>query len=280
MGKNEFKLANGRTLKVLQVSSEMRTQSNKYYMKAFIDAVSNGYPLKLQVQKMLEEKNLLDQEQEEKIADQLRSELKKLEITLRKGVIDNTRMTKEQGKDIALKMRAKRQKLGELGRSLASYFQETAESIADNERLQYFFYATVVDATNGSKYWDSYDKFKEADRESPDFKIIEKAFFSSLLGNIDIDFEKSFYENQWLIRRGYMNDKLQLIREDGKIIDEEGRLINDNGRLVDENGKFIDQYGNLIDEDGNLLVEDSWENPQPEPSAPNLYFGEQAQPRS
>lgn len=243
-------------LRILSISPEVRLESNKIYADAFNFALNNDYPLKVEMQKILENKGLLKTEEDDNKANNIRQSIKNMEIELRKGLRGSRRMTKDEGKELALKIKTKRRELNSIGSEIGSLFNTTVDNYADNERLQYFMYACTVYADSGDKYWKSFPVFKNENN----IKLIEevtKAFISNISG-VDKDYEKNLYENQWLIRMGFMNDKLQLIRPDGKLVDESGRLINDEGRFVNEDGDFVDIYGNAIDKDGNLLVEDTW----------------------
>lgn len=256
MAKNNTFVVDGRKFKVKPISQEIQLESNKYYYQAFTDALNSGYQLRVEIENMLKNRGLLDTEADDKKIDTLRKEIKDLEIQLRKGTKDGKRMTKEEGREIALQIRNKRQELNTIGTAISTYFNNSAESYADNERLQYFVYACTVGAEDGSACWKSFETFKnEANAE-----LIQEAirtFISSSVG-VDRDYEKTLYENQWLVKMGFMDSQLRLVRADGKLVDEDGRLINEDGRFVDANGDFMDKHGNRIDKDGNLLVEDTW----------------------
>lgn len=261
MEKSEFKAENGIVLKIVPINASVRLDSNKYYSKAFNEALANGQSLKIEIEKMLESRGLLDTSVEDKKDEETRAKLKTLEITLRKGVINNAKMTKEQGRAIALEMRKLRAGLGRRGRSLQDYFDNTVESYAENERLQFFIYATTVDAKTGNKYWKSFEDFKQ---DNSDTSRNASQKFIEVLTDVNFDFEKEIYENKWLINRGYMNSELKLINAEGKLVDEDGRLIDVEGRFVDAVGGYVDMFGNPIDKDGKLLIEDVWDTPAPE----------------
>lgn len=260
MDKSEFKLDNGKVLRILPINPVVRLESNRYYAQAFNEAITNGYQLKLEVEKMLESKGLLDTTKDELDSENIRGELKLLEISLRKGVLDNKKLSKDDGRKVALSMRKLREKLSSKGRTLNSYFQNTAESYAENVRIQFFVFSCTVDATSGVRYWKSFEEFKND--SGPVIDAATSKFFN-VITNLDVDYEKTFYENRWLIARGYMNDKMEFVRPDGRIIDEDGQLIDAEGRFINESGAFVDKFGNLIDKEGNLLVGDVWETEIP-----------------
>lgn len=243
-------------LKIMTISPDIRLESQSYYSRAFDEAYKNGQKLRAEAEKMLQDRNLLDMEADQAKIEGLRKDIKNLEITLRKGLTGNRRMTKDEGRDIALHIKKLRGMIGEVGSSVSSFMNNTVESSAENERLQYFIYACTVFADNGQRYWKSYEAFK-GETDSTVIEAATKTFLTSLSG-VDTDYEKNLYENQWLRKMGYMNDQLQLIDSKGRLIDSDGKLVNSDGRYINENGDFIDAFGNPVDEKGNLLVEDSW----------------------
>ena len=255
--KNNVFEVDGTKYKILAISPSIQLESQKYYAKAFDQAIEDGAPLHIQIKSMLQQRKLLDDLGDEQKLLKLRKEIKDLEVTLRRGVLNEKRMTKDQGRTIALKIRDLRGDISNMGSDLTSLYSNTAENRADNERYQYYIYACTVKEYDGSSPWASFEKFKEADTKS---ELVQKALttFLAVSTGIDQNFEKNRYEIQWLMKMGFMNDKLQLIREDGKIVDAEGRLINEEGRFVNERGEFIDAFGNAIDVDGNLLEKDTW----------------------
>jgi hypothetical protein len=255
MAKNNTFTLNGKTYKVKTIDQEIQLESNKYYHNAFNTALSNGYNLKIEIENLLKARGLLDTSTDDQKLSDLRKQIKELEIQLRKGTKDGKRMSKDEGRELALQIKAKRQEINAIGTTLSSYFSDSAESYADNERLQYFIYACTVDAESGDLCWKSFDAFKtEAGSD-----LVSEAIktFVSVSAGVDKDYEKNLYENQWLVKMGYMDSQLRLVKG-GKLVDEQGRLINEDGRFIDENGNFVDIYGNPIDKDGNLLVEDTW----------------------
>lgn len=254
--KHEFEV-NGKQLRVIKITPEIRFESQKWFAKALNEAMRGGYPLRIEMERELENRKAYDPAEDEKKATEIRKKVKELEIQLRQGIVNNRKMTKAEGKALAIEIRKERSKLREIGAAVSNFFSNTAENYAAGEQMQYWLYACTVKADTGTKYWDSYEKFK-TDTESEEYKKAAEEFLSVVTG-VDKDDEARRYENAWLIKQGFMNKDLQLINDQGKLVDEEGRLINKDGRYINEAGEFIDIYGNAVDEEGNLLVKDSWE---------------------
>ena len=259
MSKAKTFVFKGRNLKVIPVNNEIRTESQSVYSKAFAAAVAQGYMLKGEVDKLLKAKGLADANDPELEAqiDKQRTKVKDMEIRLKKGRhSDGKKMSLDEGRQLALEIRKERNKLVDLNSSpYANLYNSTAESSADNERLQFLIYATAYDVDAGSKIWSSFEDFKN----SNDMDLASEVTGKFLELFVEIDPDDANYEIRWLKKFGFMNEKGQLTRKDGKLIDENGRLIDENGRYINDKGEFVDIDGNRVDEKGRLLVEDGWE---------------------
>jgi len=249
-------------LKIISITPEIRQESQKIYSQSMMEALHNNMMLRAEAEDILEERGLIDFDQQEKRADELRKELRDLEKKLRSAKrSDGTRMSKEEGKELAFKMRQLRHDIAGIGQYLSDFLNHTVENYASNAQMQYFIYACTVYSDSGKRYWASFEDFKN-DTSSPVVELAISNFITASAG-LDQDYTKSFYENQWLVRMGFMNNDLQLIDGAGRLVDEEGRLINDDGRFVNEDGQLVDQFGNLVDEKGNLIMGDGWGDTEP-----------------
>jgi hypothetical protein len=244
-------------LKTVNISPEIRSESNQFYSNAFDKALADGYKLRLECEKLLEQRGLLDTALQDKQIEDLRAKIKKHEIELRSARINGRRLSKDEGFKLALQIRKLRKELNGVGAGLSDFFKNSAESIADNERFQYLIYACTIRQDTGERYWGSYDEMKNESEQAIYTAAINS--FVKLSMGVEQDLENPFYENQWLQRMGYANKKGELVDSKGRLIDENGRLVNSEGYFVNEEGKRVDIYGNLVDDKGNLLVEDGWE---------------------
>lgn len=244
-------------LKNIEISPEIRMESNEYYSEAFNKAIASNMPLRIEMEKILTTKGLYDKESNDEKIQNIRKVLLDKEIELRKGVKNGKRMSKEDGKKIALEMRKLRQDLYSVGNDVAQLFNNTVESFADNERLKYLVYATTVYSDTGTRYWKSFDEYK-ADTDSPVFTAAQQNFTSMLFGMSIEEIDSANYEIKWLTKMGFMNASGQFIDSQGRLVDEHGRLINEQGWYIDESGNRIDIWGNKLDKDGNLLADDTW----------------------
>lgn len=258
--KNEFTVKLGEKelkLKSLTISTKLRLEGQRIYASALKEATDKGLWLKPEVDAMLEAKGLLDTLSEEKKIAEVREKVKNLEMRLRRGVNENgSKMTKEQGKALALQIRTERNSLGEIGQNILAYYNNTADSYANNMLTKYFVYTTTVNAEDGSMYWRTFEDFQND--QTP---VMDAAIRNYLkVQGADLDAEKNFYENKWLIQMGFMDNKLNFIDSKGRQITEDGILLDADGRFINESGEYIDRFGNRVDKEGNPL-EDVWLQP-------------------
>lgn len=244
-------------LKMGKITPQIRLASQAVYAKALSEALEAGYPLKAEIDHTLESKGLLKFEEHYKKSEELRKKLRQMEVQLKSAVKDGRKMTKEEGKQLAFEMRKIRDELGSVGSDLTNWYNNTVESFASNKQTQYLIYACTLKGDSAQTYWPSFDDFEQ---DSSDSKLeISTKIIYALNGISDDSPELKYYENKWLIKQKFVNDKLQPINAEGKLVDVDGRLIDENGRFIDTEGNFVDMYGNKIDTDGNLLAKDGWD---------------------
>lgn len=245
-------------LMILEITPEIRMESNEIYSEAFNKAIAANMPLRIEMEKILTTKGLYNKEANDNKVRDIRKQILDKELELRKGVLRGKRMTKEDGRSLAIEMRKLRQEMYMVGSDVAQLFTNTVESFADNERLKFFVYSTTRYADSGTRYWKSFDEYK-ADFKSEVFSKAQENFTSMLFGISVDELDNSHYENKWLRKMGFMNEKGQFIDAKGRLVDEDGiRLVDENGNYIDEQGNKVDYWGNKFDNDGNLLAEDTW----------------------
>lgn len=243
------------SLKTVPINNKVRSESQPIYAAALRQAVTDGLYLKVELDKVLEAKGLLNTEKEQVRIDELRSELKQSEISLRKRIGPaGSLLSKDEGRKLALHMRKLRGQIGDIGQTILSLYTNSAENFASNEQNKYLIFATTL-TESGSTYWKNFEEFK-TDSDNPVYGPAISSFLK--VNGADNSVEKEYPENKWLVRMGYLNNDLEFIDSKGRLIDEDGRLINKDGRFINDNGEYIDKYGNRVDEKGNLLVEDGW----------------------
>lgn len=250
--------------RIVDISQKDQTDAKIHQNKALQTALDMGMPLNAEIDLMLESRGLLNSTVESDQIERLQKQIADMTVTLKSGVKNNQRMTKDEGRELAIAIRNKRRELSNVGSGVNSYYDGTADSYARNEWIQYLVYATTLNATTNRRHWSGYESFKsdygndEAVAKEATRSFLKKAY------NVDADGETAYYENKWLRRMGFANDKFQLVDAKNRLVDEKGRLINEEGYFVNEDGQKIDKFGNLVDDNGQILVEDGWtEDSQP-----------------
>lgn len=248
----------GKEVKLVMVgiTTSIRNDSNKIYTQSLFENVENGIPFTVEVEEVLRKKAIFDPEVDNQKREELSKKLRDTEIALRSAKVGSRKITKDEGRKLALKIKELRAELSNLSQNRSSLLSNTAESIAENVRLNYCVYRCTLNQGTLDNYWKSYEDFKN-DIGSKVYTDAVNKFITLSMG-VDLTMEKKLYENQWLIRMGFMNEDLQLIDNNGRPVDEKGRLIDKEGRFINEEGKYVDAFGNPINQDGELLIEDGW----------------------
>jgi hypothetical protein len=166
-------------------------------------------------------------------------------------------MKKSEGKKLALDIKKQRT---ELMRALAprnAGDERTAEGVAEQAKFDYLVSRCLVYNDNRKQaFFKNVEDYLNKKTDSASIQAATK-FAEVFYGSGNQDYFAKLPENKFLKRFGYMDDKLRLIREDGRPIDDEGRLLDDEGRFVNEEGKYVDSQGNLVTAEGELIVEEA-----------------------
>lgn len=249
MNKKVFTV-DGLELAIKRPTADIRTKAKLIYNKSWKEAVVNGSILKRNIEKEAEELGLWSKEDEKK-SDEIKNELRSLELKLRSGA--KSYSSKDEAKVDAFKMRELRNELLEINRAKDELYPYTAESYADDAQLKYFISQCCINNTSGAKYFKDYEDFV-ANSEGEIAQAALGAYFELMFSDVE-DFQAQFYENQWLKENSYVDDKYRLINTEGKLVDLEGRLIDENGRYINEQNEYVDKLGNRVDENGNYVVD-------------------------
>lgn len=237
--------------KSLQLAVEKPTQQHQkeaqlHYNKVFKEKVLGGTLLRLQIEDVLRDRNILTEEKKAKI-DKLNKKLIEGELALARGGI-----RKGEAYDLALDMIKARRELREQNRERTLLDQNTAEGQADNERFSYLIANCTKNANTGTSYFKNYQDYLE--KEGKD--VVPALAGQNLMGLMYdfVEIQKQLPEYKFLVKYGYCDDQLRL-KKDGKFIDEDGNLIDEDGRFVNEKGEYVDNFGNKVKKDGSFDVE-------------------------
>jgi hypothetical protein len=220
------------------------------YNQEFRKALEGGAILKAKLAEYVREQGIWD-EKKDKQYDDLIEQVRQLELTLKKGGIPLSK-----AKDAALKLHKVRLEFRALIAEKQSHEANTAESLAENAQFNSLVSSCVV-RENGSKVWDSIEKYDE--QASEPWAVQAAAELAKLLYGIDPDYDKNLVENQFLVKYKFANNDLRLVNKDGHLVDENGKLIDEDGRYVayrDDGTKyFVNFDGQEVDDKGNVKVE-------------------------
>lgn len=198
------------------LTPKIQAEANKIRVKAFNEAVSNGFQLELQVDQMLESRGLREAKWETERAEQIEKDIAEKEKGLRKGVYQGQKLTKEQAWKLALEIRKLRSNLFKVHEKFLSYYNDTVESYAQGRVLQYYIYA-VTRNEQGEAMWPNFDDY--LNDNSMLVAEATKRFFESLRQPLDKP-----YEHKWLEKQGCLKDD-QLYNLTGQKVDSDGNLI-------------------------------------------------------
>jgi hypothetical protein len=234
------------TVVIRPPSKDDYNQSNIAYSKAFREALNDGAMLRDKLNTYYEEQGVWDKKKQTK-HDNLLKEISALGKVLDKGGIPLT-----EAKEAAIDLRTKRAEFRELVAERQSYDRNCAESLADNQRFNFFMSACVHDEKNQNRMWKDLKTYNE-DVDHP-WAVEAAEKLANMLYGIQEDYEKKLTENKFLVDYGFADSKTLILKNnDGHLIDNEGRLINEEGRFVayddDGNQYFVDIDGNKVEDE-------------------------------
>lgn len=222
------------------------SQAQRIGAKAWTDCIRDGIMTKKELEKFMRQQGIWDDNKDTE-QQKIVQEIADLEKHL---YIGNKKLKKSEGKDIAIKMRIKRNQLRDLIAERLSLEQNTAESLSDNARFD-FLVANCTYYENGQKVYKDLEEYKEkADNE---VGFAAASALAGLIYSVDKDFEAKLPENKFLKSFNFVNDELSLVNEQGEMVDADGRRIDENGFYINTDGKRVDKDGNLLDENGNYV---------------------------
>ncbi len=156
-----------------------------------------------------------DVEKVEKLREQIDDLIDKL-----KNKDGKTKLS--DGRKISLDIYDKRMEITKLEQKRRVFDEATIENAADQEKADYFVFASTVFAETGKQYWDSLEEMKN-DKLSDAYKNAAVKAIKAVYG-IDTELEKSLPENKWLKKYGFVDEKLNFVdRKTGEKVDRSGK---------------------------------------------------------
>lgn len=222
--------------------------SKKWTELVFPEDKSKAVKTQKQINAMLEENGVWTQADKDK-EKALAEELIELGKRLRSGKTETGRkMTKKEGRDLAVAMHNKRTELDNHTASRNSYVVHSAEGIAEAKRFDYLMSVCVLDGETGEPYFKGLDNYDERKDEKAAWdaarKLAEMIYGTDFSENI----EDNLMEIQFLKRFGFVDEK-------GNYVDPKTKeRVDASGKPLKEEEIDTDVFGNPI-KDGKVIVE-------------------------
>lgn len=238
---------------VLRPNHRVLHKAALVYNRAFREAVSpeDGKPgalVRPKIEQVMREQKLWDDEKQEAYA-KLVSSLLNGEKRLAAGGIKLS-----EAYQVAKQMIIDRAALRRLTSERNELDNMTAEAQAEQARFNYLVAACTVYGDTGAQYFSDVDDYLSRDNDPATLQAAQN--LGKLYYGLEDDFEKKLPEWKFLLKYGFCDEDLRLIRKsDGRYVDLEDRLVDKQGRLVNEANELIDAEGNLLTEDGEYKVE-------------------------
>lgn len=239
------------TIKIVvkKPNNAVSSAAQRVAAKAWTECTRDGIMTKKELEKFMKANDIWNDDKEVK-QKEITQQINDLERELFIGS-KGKRLSKSEGKRIAIQMRIKRNELRELISERMSFEQNTAEAISDNARFDYLV-AHCTYNENGQKVYKDLDDYTE--NSDSEIGFAAATALAQMMYSIDKDFEARLPENKFLKMFDFVNDDLTLVNSDGHMVDAEGRRIDESGYYLNDDGHRIDKDGNLIDENGNYIM--------------------------
>jgi len=244
MNKKDFEFE-GKKYFVVKPRPEDKRDAQKYYNKGFRKALEDGALLRVGLDKYVREQNIWDDKKQEEF-DTKQTKLRDGLNTLKKGKISLS-----AARDIAIECSECRTFLQGLLSERNQMDENTAESQAEQERLN-FLISVCVYNDKGERVYKDYSDFMR--RASEDLAGAAGMAFASHLYEYDEDWQLTLPEIQFLHKYKFVNkfdDGYHLINKEGQKVDKEGKLLDisvktDSGNETDSEPVFLDDDGKEI----------------------------------
>lgn len=214
----------------------------RIYNKTVAESLRDGCLLKDAMENYVREQGIWGDEQEAELKKVL-EETNALESKLLSG-----KMKKSEGRDIALKLRDLRVRLRVILAPKTDAESNTVQSHAEQAKLDYLVSVCTVYDDTGEKVFTSLEDYKERAESDEDWVWRCGAELSSIIYNLDPDYEKGLIENKFLKKFNFVDDKYRLVDEKGHLVARNGRKIDDEGFYVNDEGKRVDINGKLVED--------------------------------
>lgn len=234
---------------VRKPTNAMLSKAQMVSARVWTECARDNIMTKKELEKFMKEHDIWneDKDQEQKkITEAINSLERKLYLGDKRK-----RISKSEGKRIAIEMRKKRIELRDLISERMAFEQNTAEAIADNARFDFLVSCSTYKENGERVYKDLDDYTTNSDNE---IAFAAATALAQMMYSVDKDFEAKLPENKFLKTFNFVNEELSLVNESGQTVDAEGKPIDSSGYYLNDEGKRVDKDGNLLDEDGRYVL--------------------------
>lgn len=240
------------TVYVTKPSNEVISNADMYRAKIWNKCIRDGIITKKELKALMEERGIWDKSKSDK-EDDIGKEISTLEKNLYRGKSGKKPKVSE-GKELAVQMRDLRRDLRELIAERLALEENTAESLADNGRFDYFVANCTFFKDSDKRVYNSVEDYSS--KSSDEIAFAAASMLGNILYNLDSDFEKNLPENRWLRTFELTDDEGNFVNQEGQTVDAKGNTINDMGHYLDADGNRVDVDGSPLDEEGNYILVD------------------------
>lgn len=131
---------------------------------------------------------------------------------------------KSEARKLAIEMRGKRFQFMQLTLEKTQLENFTVEALADADRTD-FYISCCTKNSDGSKVFKDFDDYQ--DKKDTELGKSAALNFAKLHNGYNEDFAHEFVENKFLKEYGFVNDKLELVNEEGKYVDVDGNVVEE-----------------------------------------------------
>ena len=251
------------TIYVVKPNNQIIAKADMIRAKRWNECIRDGIITKKELAVLMEDRGIWNKEKSGKETE-ITDNIQALERDLYRGK-DGHKPKVSDGRDIAMQMRDLRIKLRELIGERLALEENTAESLSDNARFDYFVATCTFYKDTQNKVYNSLEDYNQ--RSSDDMAFAAASMLGDILYNLDASFEENLPENKWLKNFELINKDLGLVNDEGELTDRKGNRINEDGHYLDEKGNRVDVDGFPLDNDGSYVMVE-YENdlaPKPKP---------------
>lgn len=238
------------TIYVVKPNNQVIAKADMIRAKRWNDCIQDGIITKKELSVLMEKRGIWNKKKSEEEGD-ITQQIQGLERNLYRGT-NGKKPKVSEGKTIALQMKELRNELRNLIGERLALEENTAESLSDNARFDYFVAMCTFYKDTKQKVYNDLEDYSQ--RSSDEVAFTAASMLGDILYNLDASFEQNLPENKWLKSFELINDNLGLVNDSGELTDSTGRRINDEGHYLDGEGNRVDIDGIPLQDNGSYVM--------------------------